>query len=124
MSAASRWRRNVVHCGLTVIAPDCFQVRFQPSSKFEVPFSYAVAKVTWPAIKFNVSETDQAITLSTQEIACTVERSSSRIAFTNVQGQVFSRDVQPVSWRENEFLLSRELPPDELRLGLGSQPLA
>src|SRR5436190_355396 len=36
---------------LTVIAPDCVQIRFQPSGKFVVPFSYAVAKVTWPDVR-------------------------------------------------------------------------
>src|SRR5579859_1865595 len=31
---------------LTVITPDCMQVRFQESRQFAIPFSYAVAKVS------------------------------------------------------------------------------
>ncbi len=108
---------------LTVIAPDCLQVRFQPSGKFPVPFSYSVAKVTWPDVRFTVDETDELITLSAPEISCEIERTTSRIAFRNPQGQVISLDAEPLAWREGEFAMHRDLPRDDMCLGLAEQPV-
>jgi alpha-glucosidase len=108
---------------LTVIAPDCIQVRFQESGKFTVPFSYAVAKVTWPDVRFTVSETDDYILLSAPELNCYVDRTTSRLTFTNVQGDVIWRDAEGVSWRDGEVSFSRELPSDEQCFGLAAQPV-
>jgi len=108
---------------LTVIAPDCIQVRFQPSGKFNVPFSYAVAKVTWAEVPFQVSETDDAIILSAPEIVCQVRRADSRLIFTDGSGRVVAEDAEPLTYRDGEVKINRKLPPEELCLGLASQPV-
>jgi alpha-glucosidase len=108
---------------LTVIAPDCMQVRFQPSAKFAVPFSYAVAKVTWPDVRFTVDETDETITLSAPEITCQIERATSRLTVQNAAGQVISSEAEPIAWRDGEFKVCRDLPDDEACLGLAEQPV-
>jgi alpha-glucosidase len=108
---------------LTVIAPDCIQVRFQPSGKFQIPFSYAVSKVTWPEVPFSVTETDETITLAAPEITCRIERATCCLTFLNVLGTIASREAEPISWREGEFCWSRELPPDEACFGLADQPV-
>lgn len=109
---------------LTVIAPDCIQVRLQPSGKFPVPFSYSVAKVTWPDVQFSISETDDAITLTAPEIICQVNRADATLTFKNARGEVISQDAEPLSWREGEVRCSRSLPTGEACLGLAAQPTA
>jgi alpha-glucosidase len=108
---------------LTVIAPDCVQVRFQESGKFQVPFSYSVAKVTWPEVHFSVAENDDTIMLTTPEIVCQVDRATSCLTILNAYGEVISRDAEPITWREGEFCLTRALPADEGCFGLGEQPV-
>ncbi|MEP7289248.1 MAG: glycoside hydrolase family 31 protein [Chloroflexota bacterium] len=107
---------------LTVIAPDCIQVRFQESGKFPVPFSYAVAKVTWPEISFKMQERDEDITLIAPEIQCVINRSTSALTFKNSRGEIISREAEAITWREGEFRLNRTLPPDEQCFGLACQP--
>ncbi len=108
---------------LTVIAPDCIQVRFQESGTFGVPFSYAVARVSWPDVKFTLGEGDDAFTLAAPEITCVVDRSTSRLTFRNAQGNIIARDAEPIRWREGEMQLVRELPADEQSYGLAAQPV-
>jgi len=107
---------------LTVIAPDCVQARLQPSGKFGVPFSYAVAKVTWPEVPFTVSETPDTITLKAPEMSCDIDRKTSRITFKNARGQVISSEAEPLRWRDGEFQLARALPDGEACYGLAEQP--
>jgi alpha-glucosidase len=106
---------------LTVIAPDCIQVRFQPSGKFQVPFSYAVAKVTWPDVQFSVKESEDTISLHTPELICEVDRATSHLTFKNTRGEIISR--QELSWREGELRLSHDLPEREACYGLAAQPV-
>jgi alpha-glucosidase len=108
---------------LSLIAPDCVQVRFQTSGKFPVPFSYSVAKVTWPDVKFTVKETDEKITLAAPEITCSIHRATSRLTFTNIQGNVIHHEPEGINWREGEFRITRELPKDESCYGLAEQPV-
>jgi alpha-glucosidase len=108
---------------LTVLAPDLIQVRMQPDGRFQVPFSYAVAKVTWPEIDFKFSEGDADITLSTAELTCTIHRSDSRLTLTNKGGHWLGGDGAGIAWRGSEVQLSRMLTPDELCLGLAEQPV-
>src|SRR5436190_21059119 len=63
---------------ITLIAPDCIQVRFlpSPSAKFQVPFSYSVAKDTWPDVPFKLTETDMVVTVTDARISCMIERTT------------------------------------------------
>ncbi len=113
---------------LTVIAPDCVQVRMQPNGKFQVPYSYAVAKVTWPDVPFTVSESERTISLRTQDFGCTVDRLTSHVTFDNLKGRILSQESNGISWRSgkngatSEIYLSRVLPPGEACHGLAEQP--
>ncbi len=107
---------------LSLIAPDCLQVRLQSSGKFPVPFSYAVAKVTWPEVPFTVSETDEAITLVGPEFSCRVSRQDSCLTVETSAGHIVSQDASPLTWREGEIQMSRALPSDEACFGLAAQP--
>ncbi len=113
-------RRGVLR--LTVIATDCIQVRWQPSQpnkstkidKLPVPFSYAVAKVTWPEVAFSVSESDEAVTLNTEAIHCQVTRLTSLIRFTDNARRLIGTDTDGIRWRgagtKIRTRLSRALP--------------
>ncbi len=105
---------------MTVIAADCIQVRMQPSGKFEVPFSYAVAKVTWPETPFTYTENARGIRLQTNDLNCTIDRETSRISF-DWQNRLISQESAGIAWRKGEIRLSRTLPADELCLGLAEQ---
>ncbi|HRE48380.1 MAG TPA: glycoside hydrolase family 31 protein [Aggregatilineales bacterium] len=108
---------------LSVITPDMIQVRFQPSGKFPVPFSYAVAKVMWSDAPYTIGETDEAISLSAGEIICQVSRTDARLTFLNAARSVIAADAEPLAWREGEMTLTRTLPVEEACLGLASQPV-
>src|SRR5258706_15485179 len=110
---------------ITFVAPDCIQVRFlpSPSAKFQVPFSYSVAKATWPDVPFTLTETDMDATVSAAGISCQIERTTGKLTFRNAQKRVISCDEEPVTWREGEFSVTRALPIDETCLGLGGQPV-
>jgi len=107
---------------LTIIAPDCIQVRMQPDGKFQVPFSYAIAKVTWPEVPFTHTVSESAVTLRTSGLTCTIERSNSRISFADSTGRSIGGDVpDAISWRGREVRLSRTLTADEIVMGLAEQ---
>src|SRR5258708_7845745 len=77
---------------LTVIAPDCIQIRFQESGTFGVPFSYAVARVSWPDVKFTLGEGDDAFTLDAPEINCVVDLITSLLKLMNDEANLITRD--------------------------------
>jgi alpha-glucosidase len=128
LSVEKQERGIVVSCQngavrLTVIASDCMQVRFQESGNFQVPFSYAVARVSWPEVRFTLNESDDSFTLVAPEISCTIDRNTGMLTFKNAQGNVIARDAEPIHWRGHEVQLTRELPEDEGCFGLASQPV-
>jgi alpha-glucosidase len=114
---------------LLMIAPDCIQVRFLPgirpdiSGKVNVPpaFSYAVARVTWPPVEFNVRESDDAYTLVGPALSCRVARADSRLTFLDAAGHIVAQDAAPIAVRDGELRLSRFLPDDEGCFGLATQ---
>lgn len=109
---------------LTVIAPDCIQVRYQFGGKFDVPFSYAVAKVTWPEVQFKIAQTDQSFLISTTELVCEINRADARFTFMTPDGQVIAGDAAPIAVSESgEVRLTRALPADEGCYGLAAQPV-
>jgi alpha-glucosidase len=128
------FRRGLLR--LTVISPDCVQVRWQPNQsskstkadKMPVPFSYAVAKVTWPDVPFTVSESDETITLSTDAIRCQVTRLTGKLQFFDSAGRGIGGDADGISWRGSgakiQSRLSRTLPMrnDATCVGLAEQP--
>lgn len=115
---------------LTVIAPNCLQVRWLPrhgraSDKFPVPFSYAVAKVTWPDVPFKITETDETITLDAGEIVGTITRLTGRVCFANHEGLALGGDANGIAWRSGQSRLSRTLPStsEAMCVGLAEQPV-
>ncbi len=108
---------------LTVLAPDLIQVRMQPDGRFQVPYSYAVAKVSWPDAPFTISETETTIVLGLAELVCTINRSDSHFTFTDKNGRNVGGDADGIAWRDSEVQVSRRLTPDELCLGLAEQPV-
>ncbi|HLY27273.1 MAG TPA: glycoside hydrolase family 31 protein [Aggregatilineales bacterium] len=122
-------RGIVVRCDhgairLTVIAPDCIMVRFQESGKFAIPFSYSVAKVSWPDVQFTVKESDNSVVLSAPEISCEIIRDDATLRFRNAHGEPIFREAAPLSWHEGEMRVTRELPNDEQCFGLATQPVS
>src|SRR5579859_7925053 len=90
---------------LTAITPDCVQVRYLPNiqpgraPRFPVPFSYAVAKVTWPDVPFTHTETDEAITLDLGRLTIIVERQNGRLRFLDNSGRSLGGDAEGIAWR-------------------------
>jgi alpha-glucosidase len=107
---------------ITVIAADCFQVRFSPdpASRFPVPFSYAVAKVSWADVPFAISENEYDISISTAELTCRLNKITAAITITNKREALVSHER--IIYRLGEFRLMRTLQLDELVCGLASQP--
>ena len=122
---------------LTVIAPDCVQVRWQPrqstagkGDRLPVAFSYAVAKITWPDVPFTISENDESITLRTDSLRCEITRLNSRLQCFDSAGRLISADEDGIRWRGTGVQMhsqsARRLPAsDEATcVGLAEQPTA
>ncbi len=115
---------------LTAIAPDCVQVRFLLNDsdgrapRFPVPFSYAVAKVTWPDVPFTYTETDEAISLDLGKLIIIVERRDGRLRFMDRDGKSIGSDTGGIAWRGSAVRLSRALPGHDQAActGLAEQP--
>jgi alpha-D-xyloside xylohydrolase len=82
-------------CSDTVI-----RVRYSPTSSFPEKPKYAVIKQNWPATKWTMQSSDEAVTLTTAQLKIVVTRKDSAVNFADASGhslvQEASRKLTPV----------------------------
>jgi alpha-D-xyloside xylohydrolase len=82
-------------CSDTVI-----RVLYSPTSSFSHKPNYVVIKESWPATKWSVQSSDQAVTLSTARLKIVVTKRDSAVSFADASGnplvQEASRKLTPV----------------------------
>src|SRR5262245_41502657 len=95
-----------LHCSdnsevqLTILTPDLVRVR----ASFTKPIptkdhSWAVAKTDWPTPRWNLNETPNQITLTTDELEVVINRSPLLIDFRDARThQLLNADEQPMSY--------------------------
>ena len=91
---------------LTILAPDLVRVR----ASFTKPIptrdhSWAIAKNDWPTPRWTVNESQTVITLSTDELEVTIQRSPLLISFRDARThQLLNADERPMSYDANAKL--------------------
>src|ERR1044072_2393180 len=94
---------------LTILAPDLVRVR----ASFTRPIpakdhSWAIAKNDWPTPRWTVTESQTAITVSTDEIEVTIQRSPLIISFHDARThQLLNADERPMSYDAKATLTGR-----------------
>ncbi|HYV82345.1 MAG TPA: TIM-barrel domain-containing protein [Pyrinomonadaceae bacterium] len=91
---------------LTILAPDLVRVR----TSFTKPIpakdhSWAIAKLDWPTPRWTVNESPTSITLSTDELEVTIQRSPLLISFRDARThQLLNADERQMSYDANARL--------------------
>jgi len=98
---------------LTILAPDLIRVR----ASFTKPIptkdhSWAVAKTDWSIPRWNLNESPSNITITTDELEVTIQRSPLLISFRDARThQVLNADERPMSYDAKGLLTSMLFDP-------------
>ena len=98
---------------LTILAPDLVRVR----ASFTKPIptkdhSWAIAKNDWPTPRWTVNESQTVITLSTDELEVTIQRSPLLISFRDARtNQLLNADERPMSYDASAKLAGMMFDP-------------
>ena len=98
---------------LTILAPDLIRVR----ASFTKPIpskdhSWAIAKQDWPTPRWNLSETSDLITITTDELEVVIRRSPLLIEFRDARThRVLNADERPMSYDAQGRLNSMMFDP-------------
>ncbi len=110
---------------LTILSPDLIRVRFyQPDQAAPHP-SYAVAKpdADWQPCDLRVTETDATVEIETARVICRVVKSSGRLAFLDLAGNVINEDGEDGVGHHpaGHVVCHKRIQPDEHFYGLGER---
>ena len=98
---------------LTILAPDLIRVR----ASFTKPIptkdhSWAIAKHDWSTPRWNLKESPTEITITTDELEVTIQRSPLLISFRDARThQLLNADERPMSYDANGRLASMMFDP-------------
>ena len=98
---------------LTILAPDLIRVR----ASFTKPIpakdhSWAIAKLDWSTPRWNLKESPTEITLTTDELEVTIQRSPLLISFRDARThQLLNADERPMSYDAKGRLASMMFDP-------------
>ncbi len=85
-------QNGVLH--LQVCTASVIRVRYSPASSVPVRPELAVIKDSWPATKWEMSTSDEAIVLSTTEIKAVVSRKDSSVTFQDSSGKTLFQQTE------------------------------
>ncbi len=98
---------------LTILAPDLIRVR----ASFTKPIptkdhSWAIAKTEWTTPRWSLKESTTSITITTDELEVTIQRSPLLISFSDARThQLLSADERPMSYDANGRLANMLFDP-------------
>jgi alpha-D-xyloside xylohydrolase len=82
-----------------VCSESVIHVLYSPTAAFPRRADYVVIKETWPAAKWTMQATDDAVTLSTSRLKVTITRKDGAISYTDANGEALvteaSRQLTP-----------------------------
>src|ERR1051326_9036532 len=82
-----------------VCSESVIHVLYSPTAVFPKQGDYVVIKETWPATKWTMQSTDDAVTLSTSLLKVTITRKDGAISYTDAKGEALvteaSRQLTP-----------------------------
>jgi alpha-glucosidase len=103
------------------LTPDCLRVRLRTVDPYFVPpFSYAVHKVDWIPVPFELDGDRQAIVMRSSALVCHVSKNSFRLQIELTDGRTVCSDKAGMQWCENGTVrLTLTLRPNESCYGFG-----
>ncbi|MEN3329493.1 MAG: alpha-glucosidase [Acidobacteriota bacterium] len=98
---------------LTILAPDLVRVRTSFTRPIPtIDHSWAIAKDDWSTPRWTVTESQTAITLSTDELEVTIQRSPLLISFRDARThQLLNADERPMSYDAKASLAGMMFDP-------------
>jgi alpha-glucosidase len=109
---------------LRMLAPNLIRVRLAATAEVMPRRSWAVTRddQEWPAIPFEVKETDQAVEIVTDQICVHVNRHPCRVACFDKAGQPFACDTDlGMGWRTGAIGVWKHIAADEHFYGFGER---
>jgi alpha-glucosidase len=112
---------------LEVLADDLICFWLQPTagadrSTVSRPFSYALdPEAHWPAVRFDLEESAEALTVVTRQMTCRVDKSPCRLTFLDAQGQTLSEGADGFGFQGEGAFLICCLAEEEAFYGLGEK---
>src|SRR6185437_13385329 len=107
---------------ITALEDGVIRVRAVPGSSFPEKFSYAVLPAaSSQSVAVQSSEASDAIALDTSALHISIDRRNSMISISSRDGRELLRDAEPITWRGEEFTVTKFMPEDEHYFGLGDK---
>lgn len=106
------------------VAANCLRFRLNvEDGNFTEPFSYAVSKVNWPIVDFEIThDTAEIYEMRSAALVCRVNKRSFQVQIETLDGQPICTHKQGLSWqKEGTVRLSVTLQPDESSYGMGER---
>ncbi len=108
---------------VSVLTDGLFRIRAVKDGVFGEDNSAAVVKVDWPTPSFSVDTVDDAIRITTMQMALLVRKHPLRLVFEDDHGAVINEDNESkgMGWDGNEVRVWKTKPQDEYYYGLGEK---
>lgn len=105
------------------LAADCLRVRLRmEDGNFIEPFSYAVSKVDWSVVQYELLEGPDALEMRTASLVCRIGKRPFRMGLENLDGEPVCVDLGGMQSRaDGAVRLSMGLRPDETSYGMGER---
>ncbi len=120
---------DVSRLSLSILAPNLIRVRFSPTQEFIPRRSWAVtlADEEWAVVPFDVQETNEEVTIETEQIRICVQRHPCRVKFFDKAGRPFAQDTGlGIGWRQmgegkNQVAAWKRIEAEEKYYGFGER---
>lgn len=107
---------------ITILTDDLFRIRMTTRQDFSADHSYVVLPIKKSATMLAIEESADRIKISTPELSLVIQKSPSRLAFYDSQGNLICKDHDSygMGWNGNKVGCWKELH-DEAFYGLGEK---
>jgi alpha-glucosidase len=109
---------------LNILAANLIRVRFSPTGELTPRHSWDVnlPDAEWNIVNFDVQETDEQITIETEEIKVCVQRNPCRVKCFDKAGNPFAHDIDlGIGYRQGEISNWKEITAEERFYGFGER---
>jgi alpha-glucosidase len=109
---------------LSVLAPNLIRVRFSPTGQFLPRRSWSVARADseWSTPAYDLQETPEQLTFSTERMRVEVDKETGRIACFDRQNQPFAQDTGlGLGWRQDRVACWKQIAAAEHFYGFGER---
>lgn len=85
------------------VAPDVIRFRLRSqNAEFSPPFSYAISKVDWPVVPFEINDVGNAIEIYSSALTCRISKQPFRVALeTRPDNRLVCIDTGGMQWQDD-----------------------